>query len=206
MKKILFSLLALCNCLSLTSCNFNVRYEKSSLTEYIEYIKHSGIGNSSVEIDHPDYFIPSISFFEDYNYIEGGYYWGQDDIFKFLISDDVLPEIAIIYLKYNENIYYNAKQFMVENMPVYNDEFYIYNNYNFYIHEKFINRFSEDFPMPELPYWFNMAAYNDLNFTLVFIGFFDQYPRVEEKYYSDFKSNFPELLVTYYSKYFNFNK
>ena len=68
MKKILFSLLALCNCFSLTSCNYNVRYEESSLTEYIEYIKHSGIGNSSTEIDHPDYFIPSISFFEDYNF------------------------------------------------------------------------------------------------------------------------------------------
>ena len=44
--------------------------EKNSLDEYILHISHNKIGYSSVEIDHPDYFLPSLTFIQVENHIE----------------------------------------------------------------------------------------------------------------------------------------
>ena len=87
--------------------------EKSSLDEYILHINQNKIGYSSVEIDHPDYFLPSLTFIQDYNYIDEKYYWREDDPLRGLFTTNVNPEISFLCLQYDETTYYNAKKFML---------------------------------------------------------------------------------------------
>ena len=87
--------------------------EKSSLDEYVLQINQNKIGFSSVEIDHPDYFLPSLTFIQDYDYIDAKYYWREDDPLRGLFTSNVDPEISFLCLKYEEATYYIAKEFVL---------------------------------------------------------------------------------------------
>ena len=179
--------------------------EKSSLDEYILHINQNKIGYSSVEIDHPDYFLPSLTFIQDYNYIDDKYYWREDDPLRGLFTTNVNPEISFLCLQYDETTYYNAKKFMLENIEPYNNIFYEYNNYVFYENSNFINLHYRNFPE-----WFTMACYNDINYTLIFIGFdsgtLPGPSCLEEKYINDIDNNWGDFLNQYYGKCYNFNE
>ena len=179
--------------------------EKSSLDEYILHINQNKIGYSSVEIDHPDYFLPSLTFIQDYNYIDDKYYWREDDPLRGLFTTNVNPEISFLCLQYDETTYYNAKEFMLENIEPYNNIFYEYNNYVFYENSNFINLHYRNFPE-----WFTMACYNDINYTLIFIGFDSGTLAgpscLEEKYINDIDDNWGDFLNQYYGKCYNFNE
>ena len=203
MKKIIAFVLIVCISLSLTGC-FNDTI-KDSLDEYIDTISKgdelNNTGFSSMGIDDPDKFLPSLSFLTDYEYLEGTYFYRLDDnARKHFLNEGLFPEIAILALKYDETTYAAAKQTMLEEikpyiMKPYEDEFFQYNNYYFYLN-------SWGYHFPKL---FTMACYNDENCTLIFIGFssstkretnsFDE--KYKKKYLEDIKKNRGENIPSH---------
>ena len=130
MKKIISVILVIFITLSLTSCYNDL--QRNSLEEYIACIDKHNCGFSSASIDNPKYFLPSISFLQDYEYLEGTYFWREDDSLRGLFKTDVFPEISLLTLRYDESTYHEAKQEMLEEIQPYNDKFYQYNEYHFY--------------------------------------------------------------------------
>lgn len=179
--------------------------EKNSLDEYILHISHNKIGYSSVEIDHPDYFLPSLTFIQDYDYIAGKYYWREEDHLRGLFTTNVNPEISFLCLQYDETTYYNAKEFMLGKIEPYNNMFYEYNNYIFFENSNAIKLRSSSSRIPE---WFTMACYNDVNYTLIFIGFDSGTLAgpscLEKKYLENIEDNWISFLEQYYGECYDF--
>ena len=202
MKKIISFILIICMSLSLTSCYNDL--QRNSLEEYIANINQHELGFSSVEIDKPQYFLPNISFLEDYEYLEGTYFWREDDVWREVFDqENVFPYIALLTLKYDESTYEEAKQVMLEEIKPYNDKFYYYNEYKFYLnsnHRDIINSGKSRFPTE-----FTMACYNDENHTLIFMGLYISIP-LDEKYLEDIEGNWEAFVDQYFGAYYDFSQ
>ena len=203
MKKILCIFLIAFICLGLTGCYVDL--EENSLEDYILFINQHNQGKSSVEIDDPRYLLPGISFFEEYEYLEGGYFWREDDPLRGLFTSNVFPNISLLYLRYDENVYPNAKQAMFEKIEPYGDKFYEYNNYVFYENSNFISLNGARFFPEELA----MACYNDSNNTLLFIGLYSGTLAgpscLDDKYLEDIDNNWEDFIDQYYGEYYDFS-
>ena len=207
MKKIISFILVMVMSLYLTSCYKDIK--ESSLEDYIACINQNKCGHSSSSIDSPKNFLPSISFLEDYEYLEGTYLWREDDPFRgFFTAKGVFPEIALLSLKYDENTYYEAKQTMLEEIQPYNDKFYQYNDYYFYENSNQINL--DPNQTSNFPKSFNMACYNDENYTLIFIGLYSGTLAgpscLEDKYLEDIEGNWEAFVDQYFGAYYDFSK
>ena len=199
MKKIISVILIILMGLSLTSCYQDL--QRSSLEEYIACIKQNKCGFSSDSIDNPEDFLPSISFFDEYEYLEGTYFWREDDPLRGLFTaEGVFPEIALVSLKYDENTYDNAKQKTLEEIEPYNDKFYQYNDYKFYV-----NSWGYRFPKN-----FTMVCYNDENYTLIFMGLYSGTLAgpscLDEKYLEDIEGNWEDFIDQYFGAYYDFSQ
>ena len=51
-----------------------------------------------------------------------------------------------------------------------------------------------------------MACYNDFNNSLIFLSFYNSYPKLEDKYINDIKSNWVDFIEKYYGEYYDFSK
>lgn len=194
MKKIIAFILVIIISLALTGCYNDI--EKNSLEEYIACIKQNNCGFTSTSIDAPEFFLPSISFLEEYEYLEGTYFLRADDPSRGLFATEgVFPEIALLALKYEEGTYEKAKQTMLDEIKPHGNDFFQYNDYTFYV-----NRWSNFFPEQ-----FTMACYNDENHTLMFIGFFANCD-IEEKYSEDIEGNWESFVDQYYGAYYDFSQ
>lgn len=202
----------LMNIILITMCSLFIvgcyqDFEKTSLDEYILQINQYQIGYSSVEIDHPDYFLPSLTFIQDYDYIDGKYYWREDDPLRGLFTANVNPEISFLCLQYDESTYYNAKEYMLNEIIPNDNKFYECNDYVFYENSNFINL--QPAPTSCFPEYFTMACYNDVNYILIFIGFDSGTLAgpscVEKKYIDDIDNNWTDFLKQYYGECYNFN-
>ena len=203
MKKIICSIAILLYCFGLTSCYQDL--ENSSLEDYIIHIDKNDFGYSNSEIDHPAYFLPSNSFLQDYSYLEGNYYWRENDSLRGAFTANVNPEISLLCLKYDKAIYQDEKEFMLKEIKPYNDKFYEYNSYVFYENSNFIS-FKESRSFPQ---HFTMACYNDENCTLIFMGLYSGTIAgpscLNEKYLEDIDSNWKAFIEQYYGEYYDFN-
>ena len=203
MKKLACLLLILSCLFGLTSCSwlnslFESTIEYSSLEDYIIKVKRYHGGNSDLELDHPEFFLPSASFFDDYRFIDGGYYTREAS----LGTIDDPPEVSILYLRYEEKIYLAAKEYTLEKIEPYGDKFYPYNNYVFYENSNFIAlKQRRDFPE-----YFTMACYNDTNYTLLFIGFYVLYFSDENEHFYDIENNWESFVDEYFGEYYDFSK
>lgn len=204
MKKNIVILLVIFS-LGLTGCYQDL--EKNSLEEYVVFINKNNFGFSNTGIDNPKYFLPSVSFVEDYDYVEGGYYWREDDMLRGIFTTNVLPETVLLYLKYDESIYYSAKQTMLENIKPYGDKFYEYNNYIFYENSNEINLSPGERNFPED---FTMACYNDEKHTLIFIGLESVTLAgpscIDNKYLEDIDNNWGSFVEEYFGEYYDFQE
>ena len=200
MKKIISFILVIFMSLGLTSCYNDV--QNDSIEDYIACInKNNNTGFSSKAIDTPEFFLPSVSFLEDYEYLEGTYFRRKDDPWRGAFSaDEAFPEIALLALKYDETIYEDAKQTMLETIKPYDDQFYQYNDYTFYV-----NSWPSFFPEH-----FTMACYNDENHTLIFIGLYSGTLAgpscLDEKYLEDIEGNWEAFVDQYYGAYYDFSQ
>ena len=198
MKKVLIVLCLFMFGLFFVGCYQDL--QRDNLDEYI-YRAEKGGGYSNMGLDDPNRFLPTTTFFGDYDYIEGKYAWRQDDLLRELFQKDVHPEITFLYLRYEEEVYINAKQCMLENMEPYNELYYEYNDYIFYENSNFI----EQEGVRTFPEYFTMACYNDEECALIFIGF-DAYTKSNKKYVNYLKNDFPMFIDTYYGVYHDFNQ
>lgn len=199
MKKIIsfFIIILILFCFGLTCCLVDL--EKKSLIDYIAFINKNKIGESIYEIDHPDYFLPSLTFLQDYNYIEGDYFWREDDPLKLTGR----PSISFLSLKYEEDVYFNAKQCMLENIKPYNDKFYTYDSYVFYENSNFISLKAER----NFPQYFTMACYSDESYTLIFMGAYITTAHYNSKleYWENIENNWKSFIDEYYGECYNFS-
>lgn len=129
MKKLINVILSFMCIVLLSGCYQD--FEETSLDEYILMINQNKFGYSSVETDHPNYFLPSFTFIQDFNYVDGKFYWRDDDPLRGLFTTNVNPGISFLHLQYDESTYYNAKEFMLNKITPYDNKFYEYNGYVF---------------------------------------------------------------------------
>ena len=201
MKKLLYIFLLIISCFSMNGCYQDLYID--SLDEYIFAIENSPNGISSLSLDHPDYFLPSFTFLKDFEYIEGEYYLDEKDPLRELTAKEAIPDTCLLYLKYEETVYIDAKQYMMDNIKPYNDKFYEYNNYIFYENS---NKITFDKGERYFPSKFSMACYNDFNNSLIFLSFYNSYPKLEDKYINDINSNWGDFIEKYYGEYYYFSK
>lgn len=178
--------------------------EYNSLDEYKELMKKHGIGYSDVGIDSSDELLPSNTFLYDYEYLEGSYYYYDNEVFN-LPNEHYMPDRTLITLKYDNEKYYKAKECVLENIPQYGDYFYTYNNYQFYFNKNSMDRHYDEHP-PEIFHWFTMACYNDENNMICFLGFNKTYHFRDDKYLNDLDNNWEAFIDEYYGEYFDFSK
>lgn len=207
MKRVIVIILLIACCINLVSCNYTYfDLEKTSIDEYMDLVNKSHIGHSDVEIDHPKYFLPSNMFLTDYAYLEGKYYWREDDMFRSLFTTDVRPDISFLCLRYENEIYNKAKEFMLEKIRPYGDKLYVYGEYVFYENANFIE-FKNTRNFPER---FTMACYNDSCNTLIFIGMYSGTLAgsscLEDRYLNDIDNNWISFIDTYYGEIYDFSK
>ena len=199
MKKVSICILLSVVLFVLSGCSYVIEYD--SLDEYKEFIKKNGIGHSDMGLDSPEYFLPSDTFLEDYEYLEGNYYFYENGLFN---NMDQFPDRTLITLKYDNEKYYEAKEGVLKNFPQYGECFYTYNNYQFYFNKNFIDRHYDEHP-PEIFHWFTMACYNDENNMVCFLGFNKTYFK-DDKYLNDLDNNWEAFIDEYYGEYFDFSK
>ena len=181
-------LVNLASCQSVVQCN--------SLEDYANKISRSNIGYSDVEIDRPDHFLPSQTFIADYPYINGAYHFYEKWEYAF---DGSGFAKSLLILTYASDIYDEAKAFMLESIPAYNNTTYNYDRYVFYENANFVKIHGDR----RFPGWFTMACYNDTKQELVFIGL---YGAVDQKYKDDPQGNWVSFIDTYYGEYYDFSE
>ena len=206
MKRIITFIFGIIMGLNLTGCYSGV--VKDSLEEYIAQISlYEGVdkhGFSSLNIDDPNYFLPSASFLTDYEYLEGMYFLRDEESWRewFDLEEDI-PEIAILTLKYDESTYEEAKKTMLEEIKPYDDKFYYYNDYNFYINSNHLDIVIDG--ETRFPQSFTMACYHDKNHTLIFIGFYAG-SNLDKKYLEDIEGNWTAFVDQYFGAYYDFSQ
>ncbi len=203
MKKMLLCLLLIVP-LVLTGCG---KFEYSSLEDYKRKIAGSGIGYSEVEIDLVEWFLPSQTFLDDYAYTEGQYYYYQEAIlWSIFHEDESMPDRVILILNYDEETYREAKAVTLENIPVFRDTYYHYNDYHFYVNQNFMDRFEADEVYRTELTWFTMVGYNDEAHMLFFLGFCSLGTEMPEEYSTDLENHFTEFIDRYYGEYYDFGE
>ncbi len=167
MKKIVVLFYLLILAVSLCSCK-TVIIQHDSITEYVARIEGSnhGFGYSELEIDAAPYLLPSKTFITEYKYEAGEYHYYEE-----IDNAHNEPYISFLRLEYDELMYVKAKDFMLVNIPQYNDQIYKYNDYVFYQNGNFASH-NLQYGYDGFGRWFTMACYNDAKQELVFIGFY----------------------------------
>lgn len=195
MKKIgIFILLSVV--LMLSGCFYEIEY--NSLDDYKETITNSTIGYSDLGLDQPKYFLPSNTFLDDYEYLEGNYFFYDRSAFSDLFLDKSVPSRALIVLRYDAKKYDEAKECVLNNIPQYEDYFYTYNGYQFYVNKNLTD--------PRVPEWFTMVCYNDENNVICFLGFHNSYPPLDDKYLNDLDNHWESFIDEYYGEYYDFSQ
>jgi len=228
-KRLLAVLLCCALCLSLTSCFdfgseewgdfFHRKYEnllRNSLEDYADVIRrNTGCYYSSYGIDDAGYFVPTSTFLDDFPYVDGTFVWRLDAAFMDRHSSesltDLFPEITLLAVTYEEQVYREAKQCMLDVIPPYDDTRYIYGRYVFYENANYIEQEVKLYGerVSWVPLGFTMACYNDERHTLVFIGM-ESFAKgdycIPDIYQSDIEHNWVPFIDRYYGLYYDFSE
>jgi hypothetical protein len=111
----------------------------------------------------------------EYSYLEGDYFNYDYGIPALFSEPPTNPNICILYLRYSEEVYPEAKEYMLNNTDYTKEVHYTYNGYEFYENmtmPKVVGNLDENGQNEYKYRWFNMISYNDQNRTLVFLGFY----------------------------------
>lgn len=206
MKKIICVLLIFLLSFTWTGCFHDIYV--NSLDEFLSTMENPEPGYSDVGLDFRC--VPSRTFFNDYPYIEGEFLYCEEDSFRALFDKtNSQPDIAFIYLRYKEEVYNEAKQYVLQWINAIDAQYYTYGDYYFY--ENPYYKTSHGYPT--IAESFVMAGYNDRMRTLIFMGlyspaFFTGKSRLLEKFQnkSDLQEIWVDLVDTYYGEYYNFKE
>lgn len=183
MKKFLLALILISTFVFVTGCSEGIDYTKG--VDVINFsFAESSIGTTS-------HLIPQ-DLLTKFEYGDNKYFrYTNDGAFYFGDIDKTL-----MYLEYTDNVYEEAKDYILTEM---NLDFSKEKSYNGYVFH-----FNEDFPhRTYFPHGYLMAGYNDEKNRLVFLGLTSS-----EKKYPEFecgKTDFGKYLKIVYGEFYDFD-
>lgn len=165
-------------------------------TVNISGLENYGIADCSYELSR--YLFPDESFLSSFEYDDGNYVLESNDG---LIGSQ---STAFAFLTYSPEIYESAKQYCIENLALCDEHQFTYAGFEFKERlSHFIKNDAGDLVVGcRYPEWFNMFAYCDTTYTLIFMGYYNTDSEVNELVQSDF----PSFVERVYSKYYDFNE
>jgi len=172
-------------CLSLCSC----------WSVYVQGIDKFSTEVSTVSLTR--YIMPE-DFLEKFDYIQGDYFYSDESNLK------EHYERALIYVEYEEIIYDHAKQYVIENLKLSEDQVYTSNSYIFYE-----NNTAEDDGLDFLsndmfPCVWMSVAFNDELHRIVFIGFTADDELGDEV--ETFTNDYGVFLNEYFKEFYDFSE
>ena len=142
---------------------------------------------SSFEIAH----LVSEDFLTSFEYGENKFYCSIYEPFLFL---DVFDK-ALMYLEYSDDVYEEAKNYILTEMDLDLSKERSYNGYIFH--------FNKDCRVDDFPYEYLMAGYNDSKNRLVFLGLYaapEKHPELECG-----ETDFGKYLQIVYGEFYDFD-
>lgn len=138
-------------------------------------------------------------FLEEYDYISGDFHFEK----QFMVYEKV-----ILYLEYDMNTYFAAKDAVLENTTLDESRSYVFSGYVFY----------ENMALPithghvenghnTMPFkWFNLVGYNDENHTIIFLGaeLSPENSNNPEKYEITNEEEMVDFIISEYSQWYSF--
>ena len=110
-----------------------------------------------------------------------------------------LDERVLVYIKYDDDTYENAKKYAMENLILSDAPVEEYNGYVFY------DNFTNDGNEFKFPYMFNRLAYNDSNNTLIFLGLYCVH--YDDDYlFRLYEYEWADLLEVMYEEWYSFSE
>ena len=146
--------------------------------------------------------LPSEDFISEFVYTSGDYQYydrGLNNGWGFVTS--------IVYLKYEPEIYAEAKMYCTETFILDGDHKFEYNGYSFIENITYFSNTSSDDPESEkqknhyYPSKFNMFGFNDEKCTLIFLGYYNGDPKEQDKQLA--LTDFGAFWELYFSEYHN---
>jgi hypothetical protein len=174
--------------MALTSCTSTYRSDG---------IENFSKGDSSVSLCQnliPDDFI------DKFEYIEADYHWFSTE--KFIAIE--ARETVIMYFRYLDETYEEAKKYVLDNMLLSNDSTEIYGNYNFLDNFGNGNLIEDGIGTFKFPYNFSRVAYNDNNNTLIFMAFAVSVELYDEAELAS--EDWGAFLKKYYGEWYSFEE
>ena len=201
-KKIYIAALLLC-CILMSSCErfrlpdergleeFSVSDSECNMNLFL--LPDSGLKNSEKNADG--------SFINMFDYEEGNYYRHNDggNIFS-----NNSGERTLVYLKYSDEIYLEAKEYAIDNLILSEESICEQNGYIFFINKLATAKDpTERLSGDQFPYYFLSFSYNDEKQTLVFFGIMvgkDLHNQIAEE-----ATDWPAFLEKYYGEWYSFS-
>ena len=164
----------------------------------MEGIDNWDIANSSKGLTK--YLFPNENFLIQYSYVEGDYHYYDN-----CNSLDRL-ETVIAVIKYESDIYLDAKKYCIDNFYLSQNNIKEYNGYFFTENLNLPKSYKnvEDGKNIKFPYYMNMFGYNDSQSVLVFIGLYCNEALYEKA--ALVHTDFGSFLKAFYSQYYDFDK
>ena len=137
------------------------------------------------------------------------YTYGDYHYYDGILSTDPPAEKVFMILEYEEAIYQEAKQYCIDNMCLSKDNVKTYNGYVFVENLAYPRemKYLKGQKNTRFPNSFCMLGYNDLNQSLIFIGFsLGETPKSDlEKKAAYAETDFGKFLDIFFSEYYDFN-
>ena len=194
MKKVLCLVIALVLLFSFCSCT-----DKDIHHFGIDYYLESGENCSMYGVTR---FVYSPEFVEQYEYIDAGFHYFESKTAQSFvdINRNGGYELGILYIRYRDTVYEEAKATLIENSEYLNEApAYSYNGYAFY-RLNFDRTGASDY---------KMHAYNDKKGVIVLLGFFGlgKLKNGERQPLGELpdESELPEYLDKYFGEYYDFD-
>ena len=176
-------LIVIIMCSFLVSCFKSNPMERDDLSRFSPTMSEYGVTQSIIPED----------FLDKFAYVDGYCcHFCYCKSFEYSISDR-----ALVYIKYDDDIYSEAKSYVFENLELSGEAVETYNGYIFY--NNYSGRWSIDYP-----YKFLRFAYNDSKNALIFIGCYtsNDFDKNIELTASDWGA----FLEEYYGDWYDFSQ
>ena len=164
-------------------------YETAGLEKFAPELSEDGLTGHLIPDD----------LLEVYPYVDGDFYYYLDEV---LLSVDKsqCEEKCLLWLEYSDEIYLEAKEYILLEMDLDLEQELSYSGYTFYINYgmKHVGHYPCSFPG-----YYNAAGFSDANHRLIFIGFhatLDDHPEIDYGL-----TDFGLYLETFFGEYYNFN-
>ncbi len=140
---------------------------------------------------------PVPHFLSLYEYEEGDFHYS--DSWKYGADTR-----AFAYLKYSPEIYSEAKAYCLDTFYFCDVHQYEVNGYLFseHLREDYFDSNGDQILACRIPRYFNMFGFNDQNYTLVFLGYYNSNFNVQEDPFGE--TGFSAFLDARFSEYFDF--